>query len=87
MPGPMSSTPASAAMSRNRLAIVLIQVVPAEIVRDVQFGPAIRIVIAPGRGEAVAVVVLVDPAFPCHIGEPTLPVLRNRKFGGPFCAS
>src|SRR5262249_39724871 len=41
---------------------VLVEILAAEIIGDIQAGPAASVVVAPGGGEAVAVVILIDPA-------------------------
>ena len=52
-------------------AAIPVQVVASEIVGDVEAGPAVAIVVAPGRSEAEPVVVLVYAGFRGDIFEPT----------------
>ena len=59
MPGPMSSTPASSAISRKRPFVIAVQVLTAEVVGDEQVGPAVAIVVAPGGREGETVVVVI----------------------------
>src|SRR5262249_52251249 len=40
--------------------VILVEVVAAEVVRYVEVGPAVAVVVAPGRREAVAIVVLIQ---------------------------
>ena len=69
MPGPKSSTPASAATSRKCPFGVAVEILAAEIVGDVQVGPAVAVVVAPGGGEAEAVVVVVHAGGGGHVLE------------------
>ena len=67
MPGPMSSTPASRRHVAETAVVVAVEILAAEIVRYIEIGPAIAVVVAPGRREAEAVVVLDHAGFFCAV--------------------
>ncbi len=60
---------------------VAIQVVGAEVVGDQQVGPAIAVVVGPGRGEVIAVVALAEAGLPRDVDEPAGAVVAKQVSG------
>ena len=68
-------------------AAIAVQVVPPEVVRDVQVEPAVLIGIAPSAGKAESMVVLVHSQRRGDFQKPPPTLMRKRTFGGPLSAS
>ena len=59
-------------VGKGAVAIVAVQVLPSEIISDKQVRPAIVVVISPGTGKAVTVIVLIKAALFGHVFKGTV---------------
>jgi len=62
---------------------VVVEVLTPEVVRDQEVGPAVVVVVAPGGGEAEAIVVLVEPRLCGHFHEAAVAVVAEQHVGRP----
>ena len=74
-------------VGKGAVAVVAVEVLAAEVVDDVEVGPAIVIEVAPAAAEAIAGVVDAQTRFGGYVTNVPSPLLRIRKFGGPFSAA
>ncbi len=63
-------------------SLVVVEVLPAEVVRDQEVGPPVLVVIAPGGREAEPVVVLVEADRVRHVHEPPVAVVVKEHVRG-----
>jgi hypothetical protein len=60
---------------------VVVEVLPPEVVGDDQVGPPVAVVVAPGGGEAEAVVARFQPRLVGHVDEPSVAVVAEEHVG------
>src|ERR1700739_1011027 len=63
------------------VAVISVEILAAEIVRDIKIGPAVAVVITPSAAKTVTRVVLVEARFRSHVAESTVSVIPHHEIG------
>ena len=68
-------------ISKGSVAVVPVEVLPAEIIHDIKVGPSVLVVIAPRAAETVARVVLIEARFRGNVPECSVAVVLHHEVG------
>src|ERR1700722_16509049 len=68
-------------ISESPIAVISVEILAAEIVRDIEVGPAVAVVITPSTAKTVTRVVLVEARFRSHIAERAVSVIPHHEIG------
>ena len=66
-------------IGKRAVAVVAVQILPPEVVHDVEIGPAVTVVVAPTTAKAVTGVVLVETRFGGHVTERSVAVVAHQE--------